>query len=448
MVLRGGLGTYVSRDQGNIVFGMSQAPPFSFTSNPAPPGPFYTLQDIESLNPFSAVGNINLQAEDTKDPNYPQTYEWNIGIDQNIGLQTVVSAAYVANVSRHLFRNLDLNYVPPGTMWIPGTTDCCLNGDTNTPNYRPYKPYGRIAYSTHSDTANYNSLQVTLRRNVSHGLTLLGTFTWSKALGYTSGYQGVVDAVDSRRYYQLLPWDHAAIFNFSYIYQLPSPGVKYFHANKLAKGVLDGWQFSGITHVTSGAPVIIGNPTINCTMEAGAPVNLCANDALAPGSRYSGSGIGWYGTPDLLAYNTTNVDGNAVRPYINWKSGGFKNAGDHWFSPDSVSLPGINQFGTLVAPTFRAPGSSDWSMTLFKTFHITESKRLEFRFASFNVFNHANLGTGAADFVATPIFNWVMPANAQHFADGHGELANADALGTINSKHGHREIEFALKFFF
>ena len=348
-VLRAGLGFYVSRDQGNISFSQSNAPPFSVqaTVNATGSTPSLTLADIEASSPFSAVGNIGLASEDPHDPNQPQTYEWNFGVTQNVGLKSVVDVAYVGNVSRHLFRQQDLNFINPGAMWVPGTTDCCQNQDTNTPDYRPYKPYGSINWQTHSDTANYNSLQVTLRRNVSHGLTLLGSYTWSKTLGYTSSFQGVVDPFNAKRYYGLLPWDHASILNLSYIYQLPNEGAKHFSGNKIAKGVLDGWQLSGITHYTSGAPVNIGNPTINCTTAPPPPglpkKNLCAGGAFDSGQSSSqGSRVGWYGTPDLFQYNTPNVAGNAVRPYINWQSGGFKHV--------RMRLPGMAGTGRLPGP--------------------------------------------------------------------------------------------------
>lgn len=447
-VVRAGLGSYVSRDQGNVSFYMADADPFAFSASVSETGPPLTLNQIQSINPFSNLGNITVQAEDPHDPNQPQTYEWNFAISQNVGLKTFVEAAYVANVSRHLYRQEDMNTIDPGTMFVPGTTDCCANGDTNTPDFRPYKPFGRIALASHTDTANYNSLQITLRRNVSHGLTLLGSYTWSKTLGYTQSFQGVVDPFDSRRYYGLLPWDHAQIFNLSYIYQLPNLAQRHFSSSKVAKGVLDDWQFSGITHVTGGAPVVIGNPTITCTMAPGAPKNLC-NGVLDNGmGKFQGSGVGWYGTPDLLEYNTTNADGNEVRPYINWQPGGFNSVGSHWFSPSSIGLPGVNQFGTLEAPTFRGPLSSDWDMTLFKSFRLGENRRLEFRFAGFDVFNHANLCTSGGCFNTTPLFNWVLPANATSFSQGTPVLTNGGQLGTITNKFGHRELEMALKLYF
>jgi len=448
-VLRGGVGSYVSRDQGNVSFYMANADPFSFTATVQESGPPLTLAAIETANPFSAVGNISVQAEDPKDPNQPQTYEWNFALSQNVGLKTFVEAAYVGNVSRHLYRQVDLNNVPPGAMFVPGTTDCCINNDGNTPDYRPYRPFGTIDWATHSDTANYNSMQVTLRRNVSHGLTLLGSYTWSKTLGYTTSFQGVMDPMNSRRNYGFLPWDHSQIFNLSYIYQFPNLGARHFSSSKLAKGVLDDWQFSGITHYTGGAPVQIGNPTINCQTAAPPPgmpaKNLCQGKALDNGqSSFLGDSRGWYGTPDF--YNGGNP--GPVRPYINWQSGGFQNVGNTWFSPASISLPGINQFGTFEQPIFRGPGSSEWDMTLFKSFKLGENRRLEFRFAGFDIFNHANLCTTGACFNTTPIFNWILPYNATSFSQGHAELASGQTLGEITNKFGHRELELALKLYF
>jgi carboxypeptidase family protein len=455
-VIRGGFGTYVSRDQGNTSFFMANAAPFTFSATVQATGGtlnsrgsyFLDLPEIAATNPFSNLGNITLQAEDPTDNNQPQTYEWNFTLEQNVGLKTVVSASYVGNVSRHLYRQQDANVIQPGAMWVPGTTDCCLNGDTNTPDFRPYKPFGRISWSTHSDTANYNSLQVLVRRNVSKGLTLLGSYTWSKTLGYTNSFQGVTDPFDSHRSYGLLPWDYANILNLSYIYQIPNSAEKYFGNNKLAKGVFDNWQYSGIWHFTGGAPVFIANPTINCVSDD-PNLNLCGNNNLFPGSRFQGSGVGWYGTPDLLVFNTTNADGNTVRPFINWKSSDFNHAGDHWFDANSVSLPGPGVFGTFETPTLRGPNTTnEWNMSLFKTFPWGENRRVEFRFENFNIFNYAHYDTSSATFNRTPIFEWHLPVGAKHFSDGYSTLANANTLGVITSKRGHRELEFALKIYF
>src|SRR5205823_3597059 len=139
--------TFITRDQGNVSFYQTTSDPFSFTSNPSAgggPGQFngsMDLNQIATLNPFSSVGNITVQAEDTKDPNQPQTYEWSFMLEQNIGLKTLLQTAYVGNGARHLYRSVNANAVRPGVMFIPGTTDCCAKGDTNVPDYVPYKPF-------------------------------------------------------------------------------------------------------------------------------------------------------------------------------------------------------------------------------------------------------------------------------------------------------------------
>lgn len=438
-VFRGGFGFYVSRDQGNTAFSGSNSPPFSFTATVAATGgtPALTLANLEATDPFTNLGNVSLNVNDFRDQNVPQTYEWNLGFTRHMGLRTVVDVAYVANVSRHLFRGVNENAIAPGAMFIPGTTDCCVKGDTTTSDFRPFKPFGNITFNSHSDTANYNSMQVTVRRTVSHGLTLLGSYTWSKTLGHGSTFQGLADPFDTRRNYGFLPFDRASILNFSYIYPLPKVGSRLFGGHKYAKGALDDWQFSGITHYTGGAPIFIGTPTVNCVTDPAAPQNLCKGVLDSGQSQFQGSAVGFNGTPDI-----------ALRPIINFTPGKFNNPGDHFFDPNSVQLPGIGQFGTFETPLLRGPGNNNWDMTISKRISFRENRSIEFRFSAFNIFNHPNFDTRANSFQTTPIFNFVIPANATSFSQGKGQLANGDQLGVISTKIGHREMEYAVKVFF
>ena len=98
-------------------------------------------------------------------------------------------------------------------------------------------------------------------------------------------------------------------------------------------------------------------------------------------------------------------------------------------------------------------------MTLFKTFPLGESRRLEFRIASFDLLNHGNpinpsMGNN---------WRWDMPANvpscksagscmpgspANAFALGTPKLLNGSTFGVVTNAYGHREMEMALKFYF
>ncbi len=441
-VFRGGLGTYVQRDQGNISFNMANAPPNSFDSGPGsavacPPNGckgWATLGEIQSADPFGSLGNIGIQAANKRDASQPQTYEWSMTLSQAIGLKTVLESSYVGNVSRHLFNIHNINYVAPGAMWKPGTNQCCVNGDNNGQDFVPYKPWAGIGWSDHSQTANYNALQVTARRNATAGLTLLVTYTWSKTMGFAPNFQGGTDPFDSKRDYSQLPWDRRHLLNFSYIYQLPGLGAKHFSGNRWAKGVLDNWQLSGITHYSSGAPLRVAIHSVNCV-----PQDVCNQIGNFTGTLP----IVWYGSPDVT-----------FSPLIlsnPQKGAGFNRVGDHWVNPESFTLPPINQYGTFEQPNFRAPGSNNWDVTLFKKFPLGERRKLEFRLATFDAFNRSQL----ADPQLSADMNWVLPSGATSFAQGHADLLNGGPtctgscpFGRIETKHNHRELEVAIKIYF
>jgi hypothetical protein len=333
-------------------------------------------------------------------------------------------------------------------MWEPGT-DIPVAGASGSGvqnSFRYYKPFGAMDLLHHVSTSNYNGLQVMVRRNVAHGLTLLTSYTWSKTLGYSSAFNGVVDPFNSKLNYGLMAYSLPQMLNFSYIYQLPNAGTKYFRGNKVAGGILNGWQLSGITSYQSGSPqTYVGGSavtgTINCYEGGVENAGLCSN--------FAASGAGWYGTPDRTLYPTILFNPQ--------KGVNFKGVGSQWFNPASVTLPQINQLGTTEVPQFLGPASNNWDMTLFKSFKLDEQgRRLEFRVAAFNIFNRGQLDSPGQDSVANPNINWELPAGATSFSQGSASpvlngsttCSGGNTVGCILSKHGHREMELALKLYF
>ncbi len=455
-VLRLGAGVYEERDQGNTIFGAADNPPFEFSTsitsatryNPAAANPAATgFGYYSTINPFSSIGSISATAYDTTDNHGAENYSWNFTVDQDIGLKTVVEAAYVGTVGRHLYIENILKPISLGALWLPGTENPVANaGNSGVQNaLRYYKPFGAIDLLHHVSDSNYNGLQVTVRRNVTHGLTLLSSYTWSKTMGYSGGYNGTVDPFNSKLNYGLTSYSLPQILNVSYIYQLPDAGTKYFSGNKFAGGVLDHWQLSGITNFQSGAPqTYIGGSgttgTNNCYEGGVQNAGLCAN--------FPGGGATWYGTPDRSLYPTI-----LFNPQI---GANFKGVGSQWFNPASITLPKINQLGTTEVPQFLGPGSNNFDFTLFKSFKLDEQRRIEFRIAAFDIFNRAQLDTPAQDAVANPNINWELPLNATSFSQGIASpvlnasptCSGGNTVGCILSKHGHREMEFALKLYF
>src|SRR5262249_47590664 len=51
----------------------------------------------------------------------PSTYNWSLGIQQDLGWGTILDVTYVGNVNHHFFtlNSIDQNAVPPYTTWTP-----------------------------------------------------------------------------------------------------------------------------------------------------------------------------------------------------------------------------------------------------------------------------------------------------------------------------------------
>ena len=136
-----------------------------------------------------------------------------------------------------------------------------INGQTNNTLanavYRvPYLGYQAIGLqgTGYDGYANYNSLQVTVRKAFSHGLTFQGAYTWSKDLTVISGdgQANVNNASVLGQQYGPSTFNRPQRFVLSYSYQLP------FGNPKGALGYLaKGWQVTGVTTIQGGQPMSV-----------------------------------------------------------------------------------------------------------------------------------------------------------------------------------------------
>jgi hypothetical protein len=126
----------------------------------------------------------------------------------------------------------------------------------------------------------------------------------------------------------------------------------------------------------------------------------------------------------------------------------------------------------------RSPTTKNFDVTFFKNFKITETTKFQFRAGFFDVFNQAFANPDAGDF-GNLVLNtlnvtdpssvgpgltphcFFLPANTPN---GQGTVgannvcdptkgfiidpASAATFGRVTSKHGHRRVELAFKFYF
>ena len=415
-VLRGGWGRYYFH-AGQFTNGLdASAGVESVTLNnnvPLPNGQTEPLvaSALDTLN-FSAVAS-GPSAVDSTDDKQAHTDSYSFTVSRQVPWSGLVEVSYVGNRTRDIpssgnggsegFNTVNINLVPKGAL-------LSSNNGGKDPNslvadqFRPLLGYSDLYLATNNAYANYNSLQVTYLRTKGR-YTINANYTYGKAMGIVGFY----DQFNLNDNYGVLNSNRTHIFNVAYSVELPSPT-----RNRLAGGVVNGWQVSGITQLESG-PNLSGYQSQN--------FGLNLNGADVPGTTFHISNASLLGTNDiqLNPLQTCNPrEGLGPHQYIN---------------PNCFAVPTqIGQNGPTVIPPIYGPSFFNWDLALFKSFKITESKSLQFRFNGYNFLNHplwsfngSNLGLGF---------------------DPNTLKVNTPEFGTTTTKQGHRIIQMAVRFVF
>jgi hypothetical protein len=405
-VVRGGFGTNYYSDPGINAYSAIMAPPN------------FKVVNMWTTTTLSAVSKLNAaQAPPTvwgtanpNDHSAPVTYSWNFAVARTLPGANKIEANYVGNSSHNLVGYGNTNVVPQGAETGPwyGTYYDQLN--------RPYANFGDISIHSHNLNSNYNALQLTVTRQKGW-LNYWGSYTYGKSLAYNAE-----DAFDMKRWYGPTPFDRSQILSFSYYLNLPDFGKKYLGDKKIVNEITDGWKISGLFQAMTGGP--IGN---NFGSEYAVNQNTIGIWASADSSGYTPSNYGAFatGTPDEVAVPKMTCDP---------RKGLTKN---QYFNPACFAGPTLLSNGTYRLPNIHGPAYINDSIGLFKTFAMSEKRKLEIRGEAFNLFNHP-----WNEFIAYDQ-NMYMGFDST----GKGIAANSVA-GTADNKTGHREMSLAAKFYF
>ncbi len=304
------------------------------------------------LNPF----NLTVTGNPTfKVPSYQ---DYNFSVEQQIHTNTVLQVAYVATLGRHLLGDIDLNQVPVATRLANPTV--ALNA------LRPYLGYGTITSRDPIFISNYNSLQVSLNRRVSNGLTLGISYTWSKNLATNPGDRAtsIADTYNSHLDYGPPTLNTPHVFIANYVYDLP-----FFKDQKGVIGhVLGGWEWSGVTTLDSGQSQTI--------RQSNDPFNSFDYAAGTPNVYPGGIGI----DPSTVPPRADFVLGQSVTgPGTRFE----------YFNTNAFT-DAIGHFGTAGRGIILSPGIENWDMAGIRNFKFGERASLQFRGEFFNAFNHTN----------------------------------------------------------
>ena len=74
---------------------------------------------------------------------------------------------------------------------------------------------------------------------------------------------------------------------------------------------------------------------------------------------------------------------------------------NRWFNTSAFAQPAAGALGNLGRNTERGPGVNNIDLAIFKNFSLTHGMRAQFRFESFNFFNHTQFSNVSANLASS-----------------------------------------------
>lgn len=369
-VVRAGYGIYYNPNQTNSFTFLSSNRPFSAIESCT--ATLATPISFADPTPTSACGISKVFSVITPNRDLPTPYmnQWSFDIQQGLWNNAALEVQYLGSHSVHLDRSFYNNTPAPG----PGSVA----------SRRPNPLFGDIRTIQNDEIANYDGLTVELRQRLSHGLTMLASYTWSHDLDISSdsnngGYPQ--NPYDWRADYGNANWDVRHRFVTSFTYALP---FLQNSSHAFLKQTLGGWETNGIVTLQSGFP-------FNVTV-AGDPANTGRSSER----------------PNLIGTPSSDCGRDHLTGCIN---------------PAAFAIA-TYAYGNFGRNVLFGPGFYNVDFSTFKNFRIVERSTLQFRAEFFNLLNTPAL--------ANP--------NATFGASNFGTITS--------TTHDNREIQFALKLLF
>ena len=308
---------------------------------------------------------VTYQPESNLTPNVQQ---WNFTVERQFGNSLVVRGAYAGTKGTHLNLNVDENVAVPGAGPVAAR--------------RPFPQYSTMSSLEPRGPSSYHALQLSAEKRLSASLSFLGAYTYGKSLdqgagGNSSTGESRINIQNPRNLaadYGPSNFDIRQRFTLSTLYQVPVGHDRRFlaNANRLADGILGGWQLGSIVTVQTGMPfsVSMATPTSN---------------------------TGTFQRPHRAC------DGNLT---------GERRSLAQWYELSCFVAPPVFTFGNTGRNVLTGPGLATWDFSVNKDFRLTERLGLQFRTEFFNLLNHANfglpnssIGSAAAGTITTVITN-------------------------------------------
>ena len=363
-VFRGGVGIYYDQTQANETQFITNGPPIFTQQNVNVTGrglpvyqfgvntlPVVAIPPVDS-NYITPAGT-NLFVEEAKGTK-PRVYMWTASVQKSLPAGWLFEAAYVGSHGRALSKRYNAySNVTPGVPYdvTPGVAT-------------RYPQLNQMLYSSESGWSDFNGLNLKLERRFANGLQILMAETWAKSIDSDSaGSYGSPNLNPANFQLDKGPSDFDIRHRFvtSVVYELPFGRGKQFLSNisRAADLAIGGWQVNTIAYWQTG-----NQRSVTSTNLTGISYVTQRADAtgIAPGSKFGNITPG----QDFGGANTSR----------------------YWFNPAAFSATLPLKFGTSGRDIITAPSWTNFDISAFKNFKVTENVNLQFRAEAFDAFNN------------------------------------------------------------
>ncbi|MHB1701409.1 MAG: carboxypeptidase-like regulatory domain-containing protein [Acidobacteriaceae bacterium] len=444
--VRGGFGVYYNRNQEEGSLQNLGDPPFVFRSHGAAdlggsPGFADPFQDVagraalSETNPFPFVVPHAGQAINFRhyepldinntDPNYavPYTYNYNLNVQRELPSDMVLTVSYVGSLGRKLVRAYEGDQITSAGHAACLANPACVSSRAAAhllfPQYMAQPatipgtkvPYYLSVGTQHTDGASsYNSLQVSLAKQTTHGLYFTVSYTYSHAMDNASGLENSgfgtlgTNWVPGFQYLTYGDSSYDARHRLVTLYNYEVPLPHFLKENPYARYALGGWHATGVTALQTGFPVTISETSV---------FNSLYCDQFS-----------YYACPDTPNTSTFHI------PSLNPRA-----PGHYWFNPSVFSAEPIGTFGNVKRNFFHGPGFNYSNIEIYKNLPLGAAngpRFIQLRLEAYNAFNHPNFAGPNGNFSAGP-----------HF----GQITSVIQQGSGDPQPG-RAIQIAAKFYF
>jgi len=434
--IRGGYGIYFNRTEEETSLQNLGAPPFGLgsagagdfgASAPAFANPF---QDIDTGAVFGNKFPFTFPSPgapvdftffeplsvSTYSPHFRIPYSQNINLtlERELPSNIVMRLSYVGSLGRHEQIDYEGNPISvAGQAACLADPTCIKKRNTQQaafPTHTAFAPGDQIASVGTIDTigsSNYNSFQASATKGFTRGLLFQASYTYAHGLDNGSSFENSGFGGANRGFNQFVPglnygdsaFDVRHRFVFSPVYEIPNwkalPGLHW-----LPDVIGRGWGISGIETLATGFPIDIRTGSGSLSLFCSTTFNF-------------------YACPDVP---------NQIAPIKELDPRAGKN---FWFDPSSFSKEAIGTFGNVHRNPLHGPGINNTDVAISKNIYWpgSESKYIQLRLESYNVFNHTQ---------------FYDPGNANNITTS----ITSGTFGRVTSAAPGRQSQLAMKIYF